>query len=134
LKTLLKLAAIFSLAVANGWLYGQSGHSVTLTVGSPDTSSTAPGTATILRANGSCPATGVPASGTPLSSTVTVAGYIDANGVKVGTPGTYIDSTVSGGSTYCYWSTLKTQGGGSGVSNTFLGSITVVVTVTGSVQ
>ena len=123
MKTFIKFAAIFSLAVANGWLYGQSGHSVTLTVSSPDTSTASPGTATVLRASGACPASGVPSSGTTLTSTLSVPASA-----------TYVDSTVTGGSTYCYWASLKTAGGGSGVSNTFLGSITVVVTVTGTVQ
>jgi len=127
------IAAIIGLCI--GWAYGQTpAHTVNLTVGSPDTSSTAPGTATILRATGSCPTTGVPASGTTLTSTVTVAGYIDANGVKVGTPGTYVDSTAIGGNTYCYWATVKASGGGSGVSNTFQGSITVYVNLAGNVQ
>jgi len=121
MKTLLKLAAIFSLAVANGWLYGQSGHSVTLTVSSPDTSTTSPGTATVLRASGACPASGVPSSGTTLTSTLSVPASA-----------TFTDSTVVGGNTYCFWAVLKTQGGGTGTSNTFLGSISVLVTLSGT--
>ena len=112
-----------ALLMASISAFGQSGHTVTLTVASPDTSSTAPGTATILRATGACPASGVPSSGTTLTSTLAVPGTAN-----------YTDSTVSGGSTYCYWASMKTSGGGSGVSNTFLGTITVVVTISGSVQ
>jgi len=119
-----KLIAIALLALAAGWCSAQSsGHTVTLTVASPDTSSAAPGTATILRAAGACPASGVPASGTTLTSTLSVP-----------STATYTDSTVVGGSTYCYWTTLKTQGGGSGVSNTFQGAITVHVELSGTVQ
>jgi hypothetical protein len=124
MKRLIKLAAIAALGFCIGWAHGQStGHSVTLTVASQDTSSTAPGTATILRAAGACPASGVPASGTIITSTLSVPATAD-----------YVDSTVVGGNTYCYWSTLKTQGGGSGVSNTFQGVITVVVTLSGTVK
>jgi len=116
--------AIFAiLGLSIGFAFGQSGHTVTLTVASPDTSSTAPGTATILRAAGACPASGVPASGTTLTSSLSVPGTAN-----------YSDTSVAGGSTYCYWSTLKTAGGGSGVSNTFQGAITVVVTLSGTAQ
>jgi len=117
------LATIFALAVSAGWLSAQSSHSVTLTVSSPDVSSAAPGTATILRAAGACPASGVPSSGTTLTSTLSVPGTAS-----------FTDSSVTGGSTYCYWTKLVTQGGGSGVSNTFQGSITVYVNLSGSVQ
>lgn len=106
-----------------GILHGQTGHVVTLTVSSPDTSTASPGTATIQRASGACPATGVPLSGTTLTSALSVPATA-----------TYSDSSVTGGSTYCYWATLKTAGGGSGVSNTFLGQITVVVTMSGTAQ
>jgi hypothetical protein len=114
--------AILGLCI--GWAYGQTPtHTVNLTVTSPDASSAAPGTATIQRAAGACPASGVPASGTTLTSSLAVPGTAN-----------FTDSTVVGGSTYCYWASLKTAGGGSGVSNTFQGSITVVVTISGSVQ
>ena len=114
--------AILGLSI--GWAFGQTpAHSVTLTVASPDTSSTAPGTATILRASGACPTSGVPSSGTTLTSTLAVPGTAN-----------YTDSSVTGGSTYCYWASLKTSGGGSGVSNTFLGTITVLVTLSGTAQ
>jgi len=123
-KRILQGIGFAILGLCIGWASGQTTtHSVTLTVSSPDVSSTAPGTATILRAAGACPASGVPSSGTTLTSTLAVPGTAN-----------YTDSGVTGGSTYCYWSTLKTQGGGSGVSNTFQGSITVVVTLSGSVQ
>ena len=121
---LLKPIAIAVLTfLAIGWCSAQASHTVQLTVQSPDTSSAAPGTATIQRASGACPATGVPASGTTLTSTLSVAGSA-----------TYSDSSVSGGNTYCYWASLKTQGGGSGVSNTFQGAITVTVSISGVVQ
>lgn len=113
---LLAIAVVCLSTVA----FAQSGHTVTLTVTSPDTSSSAPGTATILRANGSCPTSGVPSSGTTLTSTLAVPG--SAN---------FSDSSVAGGSTYCYWAKLTTQGGGTGTSNTFLGAITVLVQLTG---
>jgi len=116
------IAAIIGLSI--GWLSAQTpAHSITLTVVSPDVSSTAPGTATIFRAAGACPASGVPSSGTTLTSTLSVPGTAS-----------FTDSSVTGGSTYCYWTKLVTQGGGSGVSNTFQGSITVVVNLTGNVQ
>lgn len=121
---LFKLAALAALGFSIGWAFGQTpAHTVTLTVASPDTSTAAPGTATILRASGACPASGVPSSGTTLTSTLTVAGSA-----------TYSDSSVVGGNTYCYWATLKAAGGGSGVSNTFLGQISVSVQLTGQVQ
>jgi hypothetical protein len=116
-------ASLLALAITPLAAKAQSGHTVTLTVTSPDTSSTAPGTATILRAAGACPASGVPASGTTLTSTLAVPATA-----------TFTDSTVVGGTTYCYWSSLKTAGGGSGVSNTFQGGITVVVSISGTVQ
>ena len=124
-KRLIRYAAVIGLIYgALGWCYGQTAsHQVTLTVQSTDTSSTAPGTATILRVTGACPASGVPASGTTLTATLAVPGTAQ-----------YVDSGVTGGSTYCYWTLLKTAGGGSGVSNTFQGGITVVVSLSGSVQ
>jgi len=98
-------------------------HQVVLTVSSPDVSASSPGTATILRAAGSCPASGVPATGTTLTSTLSVPGTA-----------TFTDSTVVGGNTYCFWATMKAQGGGSGVSNTFLGSISISVSLSGVAQ
>jgi hypothetical protein len=121
---LIKLAVIGVLGFCVGWAYGQTpSHSVTLTVASPDASVAAPGTATILRAAGACPTSGVPSSGTTLTSSLAVPGT-----------GNFTDSSVTGGNTYCYWATLKTQGGGSGVSNTFQGAITVVVSLSGTLQ
>ena len=122
-KRLIQGAIFAILGLCIGWAYGQSAHSVTLTVSSQDTSSAAPGTATILRAAGACPATGVPASGQTLTSSLSVPGTAN-----------YTDSSVTGGSTYCYWSTLTTAGGGSGVSNTFQGAITVSVNLSGKVN
>ena len=123
-KRILQGAIFALLGLSIGWAFGQTpSHTVTLTVASPDTSSGAPGTATILRAAGACPASGVPASGTTLTSSLSVPGTAN-----------YSDTSVAGGSTYCYWSTLKTAGGGSGVSNTFQGAITVVVTLSGTAQ
>jgi hypothetical protein len=123
-KRIIQGIAIAVLGFCTGWAIGQTpSHQVTLTVQSPDTTSAAPGTATILRAAGACPASGVPASGTTLTSTLAVPGTAQ-----------YVDSGVTGGLTYCYWSLLKTAGGGSGVSNTFQGAVTVVVSLAGSVQ
>ena len=125
MRKLIRLGILFGVGLATGWLaLAQStGHQVTLTVSSPDTSSASPGTATILRAAGACPASGVPSSGSTLTSTLSVAGTAN-----------FTDSSVVGGNTYCYWATLKAAGGGSGVSNTFQGAVTVVVTLSGTVQ
>jgi hypothetical protein len=106
-----------ALLMAGISAYGQSGPSVTLTV-----SSNAPGTATILRATGACPASGVPSSGTTLTSTLAVP--------TVGAGVTFSDNPPSAGN-WCYWATLAATGGGSGVSNTFLGSFPIVVTLSG---
>jgi len=124
MKTFLKLAAIFSLALANGWLYGQSGQGLIL-------NSNAPGTATLFRVAGNCPTTGVPASGTTLSSSIAVTATPITAQAPLGNQGTFNDSTAVAGTPYCYWSTLATTGGGSGVSNTFLGQVTVVFTLSG---
>ena len=118
-----KLLAIALLALAAGWCSAQTGTSMLLTV-----NANASGTATIMRAPGTCPASGLPSSGTTLSSSVAVTGSGTNN------TGTYTDTTVTPGSSYCYWATLQAQGGGSGVSNTFLGSISVTVTLSGKPQ
>src|SRR6185312_8330443 len=74
-KRILQGAIFALLGLSIGWAFGQTpSHTVTLTVASPDTSSGAPGTATILRAAGACPASGVPSSGTTLTSTLSVPG------------------------------------------------------------
>lgn len=117
----MKLLALALLVSTSA--FAQAAHQVTLTVTSPDTSAAAPGTASILRSTGSCPASGLPSGGNTLISTLSVPGTAN-----------YVDTGVIGGTTYCYWSTLKTQGGGSGVSNTFQGAITVSVSITGVVQ
>jgi len=123
-KRILQGAIFALLGLSIGWAFGQTpSHTVTLTVASPDTSSGAPGIATIFRADGACPASGVPSSGTTLTSTLSVPGTAN-----------FTDSTVVGGKTYCFWAKLVAQGGGSGVSNTFLGSISVVVSLTGVAQ
>lgn len=123
MKKLRIFATIFALAVACGAALPQSGHVVTLTISSPDTSTASPGTATVLRASGACPASGVPSSGTTLTSTLSVPASA-----------TFKDSTVVGGNTYCFWAHLVTAGGGSADSNTFLGQITVSVTLSGTAQ
>ncbi len=123
-----KLAAIGLLFLAVGFLSAQTpatGTGFQLTI-----DANAAGTGTIQRAPGNCPATGVPASGTTLSTSVSV---IAVAGSKLGFQGTYSDSGLPAGN-YCYWSTLAAQGGGSGVSNTFLGSISVTVTLSGKPQ
>lgn len=119
IRKILALAVLVIPALA----IAQSSPSVTINI-----TSNAPGTATVLRAAGSCPTTGVPSSGTTLSSSVSVSGTGTAN------TGSYTDTTVAAGSTYCYWVTEAAMGGGSGVSNTFLGSIGVTVSITGKVQ
>jgi len=117
MKLLALLALVPALAVA------QTSPSVTINI-----TSNAPGTATVLRSAGNCPTTGVPASGTTLSSSVAVSGTGSSNA------GTYTDTTVTAGSTYCYWVTEAATGGGSGVSNTFLGSISISVSLSGVAQ
>lgn len=123
-KRIVQVIGFAILGLCIGWAYGQTPtHAVTLTVTSPDASSAAPGTATIQRATGACPASGVPASGTTLTSSLSVPGTA-----------TFSDNTVVGGNTYSYWATLKTAGGGSGVSNCFQANVGVTVTLSGSVQ
>ena len=117
MKALALLVLFPALAIA------QSSPSVTISI-----TSNAPGTATVLRAAGSCPTTGVPASGTALSSSVSVTGTGSSN------TGSFTDTTVAAGNSYCYWVTEAATGGGSGVSNTFLGSIGITVSITGKVQ
>lgn len=123
-----KLLAIALLALAAGWCSAQTpatGNGFKLTV-----DANASGTATILRAPGNCPATGVPASGTTLSSSVAIVATASS---PLGFQGSYSDPNLPAGN-YCYWSTFAAQGGGSGVSNTFLGSISVTVTLSGKSQ
>lgn len=123
-----KLLAIALLALAAGWCSAQTpatGTGFLLTI-----DSNAPGTGTVMRAPIQCPATGVPASGTTLSTSVSV---VAVAGSKLGFQGVYADPNLPAGN-YCYWSTLAATGGGSGVSNTFLGSISVTVTLSGKPQ
>jgi hypothetical protein len=115
-KRLRKLAIWLGLGLIAGALSAQSGHVATISV-----KATAPGTATVLRADGLCPATGVPASGTTLTSTLALP--------TANTAVPLDDATVVDGNSYCYWSTFKSAGGGSAVSNTFLGSIGVTVSI-----
>jgi len=121
MKKLSILATIFTLALACGAALPQSGHTVTINV-----TATAPGTATVLRADGLCPAASTPSSGTTLTSTLSVP--------TAGTAVPYNDTTVVDGNSYCYWSTFKAAGGGSAVSNTFLGQIGVTVSISGLVK
>lgn len=116
-----KLFIAFAVLCLSTAAIAQSGHSVTI-----NTTASAPGTATVLRANGSCPTSGVPSSGTTLTSSLAVP--------TAGTAVPYKDSTVVDGNTYCYWVTYVATGGGSAVSNTFLGAITVTVQISGQVN
>jgi hypothetical protein len=104
------LLAVF-LLVPTAVLAQAATHSATIT-----TTATAPGTATVMRATGACPATGVPSSGTTLTSTLAIP--------TAGVPVPYTDSTIT--ATSCYWVTFSATGGGSAVSNTFLGTIVSV--------
>jgi len=71
-------------------------HSVTLLISSQDTSSSSTGTATVWRAAGTCPSSGLPTGATALTTTLTIPGIA-----------TYTDLTVTAGNTYCYYSTVK---------------------------
>ena len=124
-KRLIELGVLALLGLCAGWAIGQTPtHSVSLTITEADSSATNPGTATIYRASGSCPASGVPSGATALSSTVSVPGT-----------GTYTDTSVTAGSTYCYYATVKVGGAVSPNSNTFQGAITIAVpALSGSVQ
>ena len=118
-----RLLGILLLAISAG--AQTPTHSVTLTVASPDTSSANPGTATVFRITGQCPASGVPSQTGAFTLTSTL---------KVPGTGQATDTSVVGGNSYCYWAVLQTSGGASGTSNTFLGAVGVYVTLSGTVQ
>jgi hypothetical protein len=118
----MKRLALLVLLLASSAV-AQTSHKVTLTATSPDLSASNPGTVVFYRASGQCPASGIPTGGTALSSSMAFPGTAS-----------YTDSTVAGGNTYCYYAIGTSQGGSSANSNTFLGSITISVVLTGSVQ
>lgn len=124
LRRLILYGTLF-YALCVGVIHAQAtAHSVVLTITDPDTSSTTAGTATIERFTGTCPATGVPSGGgTALSTTVSVAGT-----------GTFTDTTVTAGNSYCYWVFVKIGGATSPNSNTFLGAINLSVPVLAGVS
>ena len=107
------LASLLLLAAAA--VQSQSPHSATIGITQADTSPATPGTATLYRASGSCPTTGLPTGATVLSSKISVAGT-----------GTYTDQTVTPGN-YCFYATVTLGGQTSGSSNTFQGTVTLAL-------
>lgn len=85
-------------------------HSVTLTwTKSPDSTTQNPGTVNVYRANAACPASGIG------SLTYTNIATGQAPG------GSYSDTSVSAGNSYCYYVTAVIGGAESAPSNTFSG-------------
>lgn len=109
------LAILFFVAAAS---LANAQHKVTLSwVASTDSTSSNPGTVSVYRATGTCPASGI---GTLTYSTLTAA-------APAGGP--YADTTVSAG-TYCYYVTATISGATSGPSNTFT-AVVPTATATG---
>lgn len=97
------LAILFFVAAAT---LAQAQHKVTLSwTASTDSTSSNPGTVSVYRATGTCPASGI---GTLTYTTLTAT-------APAGGP--YADSTVTAG-TYCYYVTATISGATSGPSNT----------------
>jgi hypothetical protein len=89
-------------------------HQVTLTwTASKDSNTSSPGTVSVYRAVGSCPAIGI--------GTLTYTNLTSA--APAGGP--YIDSTVTAGTTYCYYITATINGATSQPSNTANATIPV---------
>ncbi len=85
-----RLRALLAVALlATASLHAQ--HTVTLSwSASPSSTPTNPGTIQVFRSTGACPASGVPASPTSLTSAAPAAGP-------------YVDSAVAPSTTYCYY-------------------------------
>ena len=105
-KTLLLALFVMLASVAHAQ------HSVTLNwTASSDSTTSSPGTVNVLRAVGTCPASGI---GTLTYTTLTST-------APAGGP--YVDSAVTAGATYCYYLTATIGGATSGPSNTAGGTI-----------
>jgi len=116
---------LFWIALFAASLHAQSTHQVTLRwTASPDSTTAAPGTVTVYRATAACPASGI---GTLAYSKLTATALAG---------GPYVDTSVTTGSTYCYYVTATIGGLESNPSNTFQGQIPTAPpsTLTGSVQ
>jgi hypothetical protein len=101
-KVFIAAIAILALGVT---AHAQTTHKVTLSwTASSDSTTATPGTVSVLRASGVCPATGVPATVTTLTTSAPAGGP-------------YVDSTVTAGQ-YCYYVTATIGGATSVPSNT----------------
>lgn len=106
-KLLLKVIPIgICFGVLLGVAFGQSGHFVNLIwSASSDSTAANPGTVTVYRASGACPATGIGSLSYTALTTTAPAG------------GPYSDTSVTVG-TWCYYVTATIGGATSGPSNT----------------
>lgn len=96
-------AVLFAAASMNA----QAAHSVALSwSASSDSTSTTPGTVSVFRATGACPASGI--SGLTFAKIAT----------SISAAGPYTDTTVTVG-TWCYYVAADIGGAESGPSNTF---------------
>lgn len=93
-----KILAVFAiLALAATLAHAQTSHKVTLSwTASADSTTASPGTVSVLRANGSCPATGVPATVTTLTTTALAGGPYTDSGVTAGQYCYYVTATIGG--------------------------------------
>lgn len=113
MKRFLLLITMLFVATAS---YAQTTYSVTLNwAASTSSTPAAPGTVTVYRATGTCPASGL---GT-LTYTALTTTAPDA--------GPYTDATVASGSTYCYYAEAVIGGASSAPSNTFSAVIPAAV-------
>lgn len=103
----MKKLAIAIIFATLGVITGFAQHSATLTwKASADSTAITPGTASVYRASGACPATGIGTASYSLLSVTAPAG------------GPYVDTSVTGGATFCYYVTASISGGTSDPSNT----------------
>ena len=102
----LLICALFVLAALSARA-ANAQHSVTLNwIASTDSTTTTPGTVSVFRATGTCPASGI---GTLTYTTLTST-------APAGGP--YTDTAVTVGSAYCYYITATIGSATSGPSNT----------------
>lgn len=102
------LAAIVLFGMLGVSLPAQAAHSVTLNwTASTDSTTATPGTVSVFRALGACPATGLGTATYTALTTTALAG------------GPYIDTTVTAGSSYCYYIGATIGAATSGPSNTY---------------
>jgi hypothetical protein len=105
MKIRMLLLMIFALSLSAHAASAQ--HSVTLNwIASADSTTTTPGTVSVFRATGTCPASGI---GTLTYTTLTST-------APAGGP--YTDTAVTVGSAYCYYITATIGSATSGPSNT----------------